>query len=105
MGKIKTTRGDEQEPPADITTHPCLPHTQIGNKNLDTQKLDIQGGLLFIHSKELLQSLLVKEFLEAVRGFENLRNFTIQLADDLVYGLLPGRVNIFACDDGIEKLP
>lgn len=46
----------------------------------------------------------MEELLEAVWGFENLRNFTVQFADDLVYGLLPGRINIFACDNGIEKL-
>lgn len=50
------------------------------------------------------KSLLMKKLLEAVWGFENLRNFTVQLTDDLVYGLLPGRINIFACDNGIEKL-
>lgn len=80
------------------------PHMYIRNKNVDTQKVDSQGGLVFIHSEEL-QSLLVKEFLQAVRGFENLRDLTIQLADDLVDGLLPGRVYIFARNDGIEKLP
>lgn len=63
-----------------------------------------------IHVVVLLRSvgaaglLLVEQLLQAVWGFENLRDFTVQLTNDLVDGLLPGGINIFAGNNGIEKL-
>lgn len=51
------------------------------------------------------KSLLMQKLLQTIGRFENLWDLTVQLADDLVYGLLPGRINIFACHNGIEKLP
>lgn len=42
--------------------------------------------------------------METVRGLKDLRDLAVQFADDLVDGLLPGRVHVFAGHDGIEEL-
>jgi len=46
----------------------------------------------------------VEELLEAVGGFENLRNLAVQFANHLVDGLLPGWVRILSGNDGVEEL-
>lgn len=85
--------------------HVHASHTHIYEIKIQTEKSDIPGNCYHSYIQRLLRSLLMKQLLEAVRGFEDLGNLTIQLADDLVYGLLPGRINIFASNNGIEKLP
>lgn len=46
----------------------------------------------------------MQKLLETVWGLKDLWDLTVQFADDLVDGLLPGRVHVFAGHDGIEEL-
>lgn len=43
--------------------------------------------------------------MKTVWGLEDVGNFAVQFADDLVDGLFPGRVHVFAGHDGVEELP
>ena len=42
--------------------------------------------------------------METVGGLEDLGDLAVQFADDLVDGLLPGWVYVFAGHDGVEEL-
>lgn len=41
--------------------------------------------------------------METVGGLEDFRDLAVEFADNLVDGLLPGRVQVFAGHDGIEE--
>lgn len=43
--------------------------------------------------------------MKTIRGLEDLRDLAVQFADDLVDGLLPGWVHVFAGHNGVEELP
>lgn len=43
--------------------------------------------------------------MKTIRRLEDLRDLAVQFADDLVDGLLPGWVHVFAGHNGVEELP
>lgn len=47
----------------------------------------------------------MEKLLQTVGGLEDLGNLAIQFADDLVDGLFPRGVHVFASHDGVEELP
>lgn len=63
-----------------------------------------RGGVKLLITRQY-HLLLMQKLLQTIGRFKNLWDLTVQLADNLVYGLLPGGINIFACHNSIEKLP
>lgn len=51
-----------------------------------------------------LHQSVVEEFLQTIGRLEDLRDFTVQLANNFVDGLLPWRVCILSSHDGVKEL-
>lgn len=93
-----------KELPADFITYPCLP-PHIWNQNLDTDNVDIQRGLLlFIHSKRVVEISTHEAALVGSLGIWKSQGLHYPACRWPCIWPSSGRINIFACDNGIEKL-